>query len=163
MSEEQQVDLVEEYATEIQPLLPLATKAYGRRDQDTPAHVASREYTRLLCEFYQKGGSLQHLSVKLGVAYSGMRRRIYTSNIPPLRAPRMSSADKLDTSMIDRAALRVKKARSIGTAEYHEQLYNEYNDGIPMNMLARQLGISNAAPLYYGVQCHYKRSLTVSS
>lgn len=155
--------LIDEYAEKILPLLPLAQKAYGRRDQNTPAHDASRAYTRFLCEFHQRGGSLQGLSKRLDVSYSGMRRRIHTANIPPLRSPRASAKDRIDVSVVTRAAERVRQAKNEGTETYHEQLYREFNDGIPMNMLARELGISNAAPLYYGVQCHYKRSLSTSS
>jgi hypothetical protein len=155
--------LLDEYAEKIRPLLPLATKAYGRRDQDTPAHKASREYTNLLCEFHRRSGSLQKLAEKVGVSYSGMRRRVHTANIPPLRSPRKASKDTINVSMVEHAADRVRQAKITSVEKYHEQLFNEFNAGVPMNMLARELGISNAAPLYYGVQCHYKRSLTTSS
>lgn len=155
--------LIEEYAEKIEPILSLATRAYGRKDQDTPAHEASREYTRLLLEFYQQGGSLQKLASRVGVSYSGMRRRIHTANVPPLRSPRKTSKDQVDFSLIERSASRVRNAKNFGVEKYHEQLYIEFNEGVPMNLLARELGISNAAPLYYGVQCHYKRSLSTTS
>jgi len=50
-------DLVTEYKSMIEPLFPMAKKAYGSRDQLTPNHEASREYTRLLTEFHEKGGT----------------------------------------------------------------------------------------------------------
>jgi hypothetical protein len=59
--------------------------------------------------------------------------------------------------MIDDAAARVTNAKIVSIEKYHEQLHNEYYSGIPMNVLAKALGISNAAPLYYGIQRHYKR------
>ena len=55
-------ELVQEYKTKIQPILPLAKKAFGSRNQETPAHDASREYTRLLIEFHKRGGSLPQLA-----------------------------------------------------------------------------------------------------
>lgn len=55
-------DLVAEYKAKIEPLFPLAKKAYGSRGQNTPAHKASREYTRLLVEFSERGGSLPELA-----------------------------------------------------------------------------------------------------
>ncbi len=61
-------ELVQEYKTKIQPILPLAKKAFGSRNQETPAHDASREYTRLLIEFHKRGGSLPQLAKALKVA-----------------------------------------------------------------------------------------------
>jgi hypothetical protein len=55
--------LLEQYAPKLAELLPLARKAYGSRDIVSPQHDASREYTRLLVEFYQRGGSLLQLSL----------------------------------------------------------------------------------------------------
>lgn len=162
MSNDDQDQLVNEYAKQISPLLESAKKAYGRRDQQTPAHESSREYTRLLVEFTSRGGSLQRLSDKLGVSYSGMRRRVTTADVPPLRAARKREG-QIDYGQISRSADRVRSAKRNGTSEYHAQLWVEYNEGIPMNLLARELGISNAAPLYYGVQSHYKRSLYTAS
>jgi hypothetical protein len=162
MSSTDQDRLVEEYAKRIQPILASAQKAYGRRDQDTPAHVNSRQYTQLLVEFTSKGGSLQRLARRLSVSYSGMRRRVTTSDVPPLKTPRKSQG-QIEYSTVSSAADRVRNAKRQGTSGYHAQLYEEFNNGIPMNLLARELGISNAAPLYYGVQSHYKRSLHSAS
>jgi transposase-like protein len=145
-----------DYVSRITPLLPLAKRAYGAKDQNTPAHHASREYTRLLVEYNDAGGNLVRLASAIGVAYSGVRRRVFTADVPPVKTKRMSRSS-LSVSTISDAADRVRAARAIGTAEYHAQLHEEYYAGIPMNMLARELGISNAGPLYYAVQRHYKR------
>lgn len=148
--------LVEEYAEKIRPLLELARRAYGSRDQDTPAHVASREYTRLLVEFNNKGGSLAVLANVLSVSYSGVRRRVFTSDVPVTKRKR-TPAGTITVDDISRVAETVTRERAISTASYHRALYEAFQDGIPMNLLARKLGISNAAPLYYGVQAHAKR------
>lgn len=155
-TKQEKLDLIDEYAEKIAPYLELAKRAYGSRDQVTPAHIASREYTRLLVEFHEKGGSLIGLSARLGVAYSGVRRRVFTSNVPSVKSTRKQKS-KIDQAMMDHATERVKQARESGTSEYHAQLYEEFISGIPMNLLARSLGISNAGPLYYGVQRHYKK------
>jgi hypothetical protein len=143
--------LVEQYAKKIKPLLPLAKRAYGSRAQVTPAHEASREYTRLLAEFYENGGSLVALSEKLDVAYSGMRRRVFTAKLPP--STMKKGRVKYSEAEISAAAKRVTKARDSGGAEaYHSALAAEYSKGVSLAALAEELGLSSAAPLYYGVQ-----------
>jgi len=95
-------ELVEQYAQLIQPHLEDAKKAYGARTQNSPAHNASREYTRLLIEFRNKGGSLPLLAKRLKVAYAGVRRRVVmneinVSNIKPqtkIRAAVLWSSEK---------------------------------------------------------------------
>lgn len=148
-------ELTGKYADKIRPILPLAKKAYGSRTQDTPAHKASRKYTQLLNEFVDKGGSLISLSRELGVAYSGMRRRVFTSQQPPVTSVRgTTSRPRKSQEEIDAAVSRVKKARDKGTSAYHAQLAQEYASGVSLNVIARGLGITNASPLYYGVQRH---------
>jgi hypothetical protein len=148
-------ELTERYAEKIKPILPLAKKAYGSRNQETPAHKASRKYTALLNEYVEKGGSLIALSRELDVAYSGMRRRVFTSKQPPVTSVRGTTArPKKSKEEVEAAISRVKKAREKGTAAYHEQLAKEYASGVSLNVIARGLGITNASPLYYGVQRH---------
>jgi hypothetical protein len=147
-------DLISEYRTKIEPILPMAKKAYGSREQTTPAHEASREYTRLLTEFHGKGGSLPKLAKALHVAYAGMRRRVVMQDVsvssvkPRVRA----KTEDLTDSMI-----RVKAAKAMGVDEYHDQLAAEYEAGVSLSMLARSMGLSSAAPLYYGVQRSLQR------
>jgi hypothetical protein len=132
----------------------MAKKAYGSREQTTPAHEASREYTRLLTEFHDKGGSLPKLAKALHVAYAGMRRRVVMQDVsvssvkPRVRA----KTEDLTDSMIS-----VKAAKAMGVDEYHDQLAAEYEAGVSLSMLARSMGLSSAAPLYYGVQRSLQR------
>jgi len=147
-------DLVLEYAEKIRPILPLAKKAYGARTQTSPEHQASRQYTELLLEFQSKGGSLPQLAVTLNVAYPGIRRRVVMNGVsvssikPKTRATRQENLD---------AAQRVKQAKEVGVDQYHDQLASEYRNGVSLSVLARELGLSSAAPLYYGVQSSLKR------
>ena len=154
-------DLVEKYADLIAPHLDLAKRAYGAKTQTTPAHNASREYTRLLVEFNENGGSLIKLAKRIGVSYSGVRRRVFTSTVPSVKSTRRQRST-INQSTIEEAVARVTSAKSRGIEAYHHQLHDEYYSGIPMNVLAKALGISNAAPLYYAIQRHYKRTHEVA-
>jgi len=148
--------LTREYADQISPLLDLAKRAYGSRAQDTPAHTASRRYTELLIEYNEKGGSLSDLAAVLGVAYSGIRRRIFTSRTPSLgdQAPKR----KVTAEELEAALERVRAAKAQGPREYHAALSTEYHrNGVSLGAIAKGLGIANAAPLYYGVQRHMQR------
>lgn len=147
-------DLVSEYQAKIKPILPLAKKAYGSRTQDTPAHDASREYTRLLTEFHDKGGSLPQLAKELNVAYAGVRRRVVMQNVAVSKIKPRSRARSEELSG---ALARVKEAKSKSVDEYHDQLALEYESGISLATLAKAMGLSSAAPLYYGVQRSLQR------
>jgi hypothetical protein len=156
------LELVKEYSEKIRPLLPLATKAYGPKSQNTPAHVASRQYTALLVEYTNKGGSLLYLAQELNVAYSGTRRRVFTSNIPSMS--NNSPRKKNDPAKIEAAVTRVKNARLKSTEKYHAQLAHEYyKNNISFSAIAKGLGIKNAAPLYYGVQRHTTREAAAAA
>ena len=149
-------ELVAEYQAKIEQILPLAKKAYGSREQDTPAHVASREYTRLLTEFHSRGGSLPQLAQALNVAYAGVRRRVVMRDVSVSKVkPRV----RAKSEELNDAILRVKTAKAQGVDEYHDQLAAEYEAGISLAALARSLGLSSAAPLYYGVQRSIQRGV----
>lgn len=146
--------LVEEYKERITPLLPLAKRAYGSRQQETPAHEASREYTRLLTEFYAKGGSLPKLSSALNVAYAGVRRRVMMQNIS---VSKIKPRQKPKTEGIEDSVARIKTAKAGTVDEYHDAITKEYEDGVSLAAVARMMGLSSAAPLYYGVQRSLQR------
>lgn len=154
MENDMSTALVEEYAEKIRPILSQAKQAYGRRTQDSPAHVASRQYTKLLKEFYNKGGSLPLLSKKIGVAYAGVRRRVVMSDIS---VSSFKPKVRLKDQDIIGAAIRVREARGKDGDLYHDQLATEYQSGISLSNLAKELGLSSAAPLYYGVQRSFQR------
>lgn len=141
-------ELVEKYAALIEPLLPLAQKAYGPRDQDTPQHAASRAYTQYLCEFYNAGGSLLDLGKKLHVNYAGMRRRITTASLAPRKERPDASYSLLEYAD---AADAIIAAKSGGTDAYHRTIKHYYDLGFSMKKLADAMGLSSANPLYFGV------------
>lgn len=153
--------ITQEYAEKIRPLLPLAQRAYGSKDQVTPAHQASRRYTELLVEFSEKNGSLIELAEALNTSYSGLRRRVFTAHVPTMK--NTHGRRKLTEEQINEAITRVRSAREQGTARYHEQLATEYyENGVSLSLIAKGLGITNAAPLYYGVQRHAQRKASSS-
>lgn len=141
--------LIEEYAPKLAELLPLARKAYGSRDTVSPQHNASREYTRLLVEFYHRGGSLLQMASTLNVTYAGIRRRVITSEIP---ASTKKTRSKASPEEVMSSAARVVQAKSFGTEAYHDQIRYEYETlGISLTKLAKEMGLSSANPLYYAV------------
>ena len=143
-------DLVAQYKAKIEPLFPLAKKAYGSRSQNTPAHKASREYTRLLVEFYSLGGSLPELAKALKVAYPGLRRRVVMESVSISNIKPQKKANK---SELPSAVERVRIARQSGdVSNYHKQLAEEYKSGFSLQDIAKGLGLGSAAPLYYGAQ-----------
>lgn len=148
-------ELVEAYASKIEPILLSAKKAYGSRNQTTPAHDASREYTRLLTEFYAQGGSLPLLAKRLQVAYAGVRRRVVMNDVS---VSTVKPKIRIKDQDIRSAALRVNKAKSQNVDVYHDQVAEEYKAGISLSNLAKELGLSSAAPLYYGVQRSLQRN-----
>jgi lambda repressor-like predicted transcriptional regulator len=147
-------NLISEYRDMIEPILPLAKKAYGSREQTTPAHDASREYTRLLTEFHTKGGSLPQLAKELDVAYAGIRRRVVMKDVS---VSTVKPRTRAKTEELSEAVSRVKTSKALSVDEYHDQLAKEYESGVSLAALARSLGLSSAAPLYYGVQRSLQR------
>lgn len=142
-------ELLDSYVKKIEPILGLAKKAYGSRSTSSPQHDASREYTKLLVEFYENGGSLLKISKALGVTYAGIRRRVTTYTVP-VNSSRIRS--KATPEEIQKAAERIKEAKLVSVSAYHEALRHEYEDNkISLNKLAKALGLSSSNPLYYGV------------
>lgn len=140
--------LLETYSKKIKPILPLAKKAFGSRTHSTPQHKASREYTLLLVEYYNKGGSLVALATELGVTYAGLRRRILTADIPALPSRKKSS---MTETQMQKGIERIKKAKEKSPDAYHDALASEYEKGISLAKVAEALGIASSQPLYWGV------------
>ncbi len=149
-------ELTAEYANKIRPLLASAKRAYGARNQDTPAHQASRQYTQLLVEFDKKGGSITALCAALGVSYAGVRRRIYTYDLPVSNYKQYLNPD----ADVDKHIESITAAKTSGSVdEYYRTLYEAYVDGVALSEIASRLELTNPYPLYYGVQKHTKKLL----
>lgn len=144
-----QLTLTAEYAPQMRPLLTLAKRAYGARSTISPAHEASREYTRLLVEFTEKGGSLLHLAKELKVQYSGMRRRVMANPLPDLT--RGAPSRHISEDVYDEAVALIQEAKEHTPKAYHLALKKAYDDGLSLFHIAQRLGMSSANPLYFGV------------
>jgi hypothetical protein len=142
-------ELLEEYVEKVTPYVSLAKKAYGGRNRSSDAHRASREYTRLLVEYYKKGGSLIELGKRINSSYPGLRRRVAMNDVSVAEA---KPPIKIKNNDIDSAVERVMAAKKISIENYHDQLSFEYSTGVSLFGLAKKMGLSSAAPLYYGVQ-----------
>jgi transposase len=141
--------LVAEYAPALIELLPLARQAYGSRSTVSPQHDASREYTRLLVEYYERGGSLISIAKAVGVTYAGVRRRVTTVGVAPA-TKRIRS--KATPEQVLESVERIKIAKEQSVEDYHEALRHEYEDnGVSLTKIAKALGLSSSNPLYYGV------------
>lgn len=154
-------EMKEQYLQKIRPILGQAKRACGAKNSKSPAHDASREYTRLLKEYRDNGGDLVELAGELGVAYSGIRRRVTMANTPSITNGRIKSTSTPEE--IEAAVKRVAVAKCKGSRVYHAQLATEYFDnGVSLAAIAKGLGISNSFPLYYGVQRHVNREVGIS-
>lgn len=141
-------EMTTEYADKLAALLPLARTAYGSRTTKSPQHDASREYTRLLVEFYANGGSLLKMATLLKVTYAGLRRRIMMDQL----APHSKTHSKATPEALAEAVLNIKIAKAIGVDAYHEAIRHEYEDNkVSLTKISKALGLSSANPLYYAV------------
>lgn len=141
--------MTKEYADRIRPLLKKAQRAYGSRATASENHEASREYTRLLVEYYEKRGSLLKLAEELEVAYAGLRRRVTTHQIPPNHRTKRV---QIRPEVYARAVVRLQTLKDGGdVAAYHDQIKVFYDAGLSLTVLAREMGMSSAHPLYYGL------------
>lgn len=147
-NKQEKLQLLSDYYPSIAKHKYLATKAYGSRSTESAAHDASREYTRLLAEYAEKGGSLLKMAEALEVAYPSLRRRVMTAGIPPLERHKKSVATK---EQYVEAIAYLADAKTHGTAVYHSAIFNLYNKGISLNRLAKEMGLKSAYPLYYGL------------
>jgi transposase-like protein len=142
-------ELTQEYAPRLIELLPLARQAYGSRSTKSPQHDASREYTRLLVEYYNKGGSLIAIAQAVGVTYAGVRRRVTTSDVAPSTKRNRSKATP---EQLAEAVQKILIAKEQSVEAYHEALRAEYEDnGVSLTKIAKAMGLSSSNPLYYGV------------
>ena len=78
-------ELVKEYAEKLKPLMPMAHKAYGAKNQKTPAHIASQEYTRLLKEFHSLDGSLLFLDYLKVMQIEGRLKAMSNGEVSNMR------------------------------------------------------------------------------
>lgn len=145
----QKMQLLDEHFPAIQALKSQAEKAFGSRATDSHNHEASRKYTDLIKNYAEQGGSLLILADALEVTYPALRRRVMTADVTPLTRHSRSkaTADQYAYAVQTLTPLR----DSHNTEAYHDALLEQYDNGLSINHLAKELGLKSAYPLYYGI------------
>jgi hypothetical protein len=135
--------LVEEYAEQIRPLLPLAAKAVGAQSPDSPARMASDKVNTLIREYMdEKGGNMTHLSHELvgDITLAGLRRRLRAARGKTLGT--FSTSPKRGTSDPERvkaAADQIRQARALGSKPYRDAVRSVYSDNVSLSAVADEL------------------------
>lgn len=141
-------EIFEQYVEAMLPLLELAKRAFGSRDIISPQHDASREYTRLLKEFYNGKGSLLKLADRLGVNYAGLNRRVKTADLKPSSG---RTRHKFTEQEYAQEVAGIELAKTQGVETYHMALLGAYDKKMSLAKIAKDMGLSSANPLWYGV------------
>lgn len=141
--------LATEYADEIRPLVPLASRAYGTLGPDSPERRASDLYNRLLLEYTAKGGNVRLLADRLGVAYVTLSRRLRVARsntrlgVSTRTGPRPTTSR--DPELIEFYAREIREARDANPTDrerYHTAVRSAYNDGVSLYAVAEALEMS---------------------
>lgn len=137
--------LVEEYAAQIRPLIPLASRAYGSAKQGSPQRTASDKYNELLIEYVAAGGNIKHLSDELGVAYATLSRRLrvarskVTLGSEPFTTKTWGSRDP---DVVAACALQLADARHEGTEAYRNAVISVHKRNVSLYAVAKAMGVS---------------------
>ncbi len=137
--------LVEEYAAQIRPLIPLAKRAYGSAKQGSPPRVASDRYNQLLLEYVVAGGNIKHLSDELGVAYATLSRRLRVARSKvQLGAEPFSTKQwgSRDPDVVAACAAQLAAARNESTEAYRDVVIRVHKRGVSLYAVAKALGVS---------------------
>lgn len=139
--------LVDEYAEQLRPLLPLAAKAYGTQGPNSPARQASDEVNRLLLEYVdEKGGNVTHLANELEgtISLPGLRRRLRSARNGKLLGSFTTSRKRgsKDPERVAAAAKKVATARAQGPASYGKAVREVYAEGVSLSAVAKEMDLS---------------------
>ena len=88
------------------------------------------------------------LAEELGVTYAGMRRRVVNADVP---ASSGRPRKRFPQEVYDGAVAEILAAKSTNTESYHKCLEKHYDAGLSLTKIAKDMGLSSAMPLYYGV------------
>lgn len=136
-------DLVHEYAERLRPLLPLAGRAYGTQQPNSPARQASDEVNRIILKYVGAGGNMTHLANALedDISLPGLRRRLRSARGGTLGKPNRKRGSK-DPALVEAAAKRISEARVVSSAQYADAVRHVYADGVSLSAVADKLGMS---------------------
>lgn len=141
--------LVEEYAEQLRPLLPLAAKAYGTQGPNSPSRQASDKVNKLLLEYVdQKGGNVTHLADTLGkdvISLPGLRRRLRAARNGGHMLGSLSTSRKRgsrDPERVAAAAKKIENAKHISSTSYGQAVREVYSSGVSLSAVAKEMGVS---------------------
>lgn len=139
-------ELVNQYAEDLRPLLPLAARAYGTQGPNSPARLASDEVNQKLLEYASQGGNITHLANELegSISLPGLRRRLRSARNGKLLGTFTSSRKRgnKDPEAVARAAEKIRNARAVGPRQYGQAVRDVYEENISLTAVAQELGVS---------------------
>lgn len=141
-------NLVEEYAEQLRPLLPIARTAYGTQGPNSAPRIASQKVNALLVEYVdERGGNVTHLANELGtemISLAGLRRRLRSARSGHSlgATPTSKKRGTKDPERVADAAEQIRTAKDEGTPEYGAAVRRVYNEGVSLTAVGRELGIS---------------------
>ena len=141
----------EVFAEKIKPLLADAKQAFGSQAPGSPARVASDKVNDLILEYTEAGHKMPALAEALDgeISLSGLRRRIRVARASKLankedrqlghvKRPRGTR----DPQVVADAAAKIAEARKVGGKTYGDAVRDAYNQGVALQPIADELGIS---------------------
>jgi hypothetical protein len=137
-------DLVHKYAERLRPLLPLAGRAYGTQQPNSPARQASDQVNEIILEYVAAGGNMTHLANTLegDISLPGLRRRLRSARGGTLGKPNRKRGSK-DPALVEAAAKEISQARGTGSSvAYADAVRHVYADGVSLSAVADKLGMS---------------------
>ena len=139
--------LVEDYAEQLRPLLPVARTAYGTQGPESGPRLASQRVNKLLVEYVDEhGGNVTHLANELGtdlISLAGLRRRLRSARSGhTLGTTTSKKRGSKDPARVIEAAKRIGVARSEGTSRYGAEVRAVYDEGVSLAAVADELGVS---------------------
>lgn len=140
--------LVEEYADQLRPLLPVARTAYGTQGPESKARLASQRVNALLVEYVDEhGGNVTHLANQLGtdmISLAGLRRRLRSARSGHSlgATPTSKKRGSKDPAKVIAAAKRIGAAREESTEAYGAAVRDVYAEEVSLAAVADELGIS---------------------
>lgn len=136
--------LVQRYADELRPLLPIASKAYGTQSPTSPARQASDQVNKIILRYVGEGGNMTHLANALehDISLPGLRRRLRSARGGTLGKPNRKRGSK-DPELVEAAARVISQAKGTGiSAEYANAVRSVYAQGVSLSAVADKLGMS---------------------
>lgn len=140
-----------EFADLIKPLLADARQAYGSQPAGSPSRKASDKVNEYILMYMSTGQKMPALAEALDgeLSLSGLRRRVRVAKAKQLAGPDEVNLGRVkrprgstDEKQVAAAAKKINKARAVGGRVYGDAVREAYDDGIALQAIANEIGIS---------------------